>query len=92
MTDMTEEEAIQQLWQFPCDFLFKAMAFAQDGVEEQIIAAIQKHAPGEYIAKSKPSRNGNYVAVSVNLVAKSKDHLDKIYREVNALDCVKLCL
>ncbi len=90
--ELTEEQAIEQLWQFPCDFLFKAMAHANQNAEDKIISVINKHVPGDYLPKLNPSKKGNYVAVSVTFKAKSKSQLDRIYIAVNELDCVKVCL
>ncbi|MDQ7049658.1 MAG: DUF493 domain-containing protein [Enterobacterales bacterium] len=85
---MSEDE----LWQFPCDFMFKAMAHANRNAEDEIITVINRHIPGDYVAKLNHSKNGNYVAVTVNLMATSKQQLDEIYLAVNELDCVKVCL
>ncbi len=90
--ELTEEQAIEQLWQFPCDFLFKAMAHANQNAEDKIISVINKHVPGDYLPKLNPSKKGTYVAVSVTFKAKSKAQLDQIYLAVNELDCVKVCL
>lgn len=92
LEDKSEQELVEALWQFPCAFVFKAMAYARTGVEDEIIAQIQKYAPGDYIPKLNLSKKGTYVAVSVSLTATSKEQLDKIYLAVNALDCVKVCL
>ena len=88
----TNEEISDYLWQFPCDFLFKAMAYAVPGVEQEIIQVIQRFVPGEYQAKLSPSKKGNYVAVSVTFIATSKSQLDEIYLAVNELENVKVCL
>jgi uncharacterized protein len=48
--------------------------------------------PGDYVPKLNPSKNGNYVAVTVTFTAQSKDQLNTIYLAVNELDCVKVCL
>lgn len=87
---MSEEEI--DLWNFPCDFMFKAMAYANKNAEEQIISVINRFVPGDYIPKLNPSKNGTYVAVSVAFKATSKEQLDEIYIAVNALECVKVCL
>ncbi len=87
MTDIQEE-----LWDFPCDFMFKAMAHANQSAENEIISVIQSFVPGNYVAKLNPSKKGNYVAVSVTFVASSKEQLDTIYLAVNQLECVKVCL
>ena len=90
--ELTEDEAIAKLWNFPCDFLFKAMAFAEQNAEDEIVSVINSFVPGDYVAKLNPSKKGTYVAVSVTFLAESKPQLDEIYHAVNALDCVKVCL
>ena len=90
--EKTEQEYVDDLWQFPCSFTFKAMAYANRSAEDEIIAVIQKHIPGDYIPKLNPSSKGTYVSVSVTFTANSKQQLDEIYLAVNALDCVKVCL
>jgi len=80
------------LWEFPSQFLFKAMAHAHPGVEELIVAVIQQHVPGDYLPKVNPSKNGNYVSVSVTFTASSKEQLDQIYIAVNEIEHVKFCL
>ena len=90
--DMTEEEAIAKLWNFPCDFVFKAMAFANRNAEDEIISVINQFVPGDYVPKLKPSKKGTYVAISVSFLAVSKQQLDEIYLAVNDLECVKVCL
>lgn len=90
--EKTEQEYVDELWQFPCDFMFKAMAYAKEGVEDEIVSVIQQHVPGDYQPKLTPSAKGTYVSVSVSFTASSKQQLDQIYLAVNALDCVKVCL
>lgn len=87
---MSDEEF--DLWNFPCDFMFKAMAYANQSAEEEIVSVINKFVPGDYIPKLNPSKNGTYVAVTITFKATSKQQLDEIYLAVNALECVKVCL
>ena len=89
---LTEQQAVQELWQFPCDFMFKAMAHANQNAEDHIVTVINKHVPGDYVPKLNLSSKGSYIAVSVTFKASSKQQLDEIYLAVNALDCVKVCL
>ena len=90
--ELTEEQSIEKLWQFPCDFMFKAMAHADQNAEDKIVSVINQHVPGDYAPKLNPSKKGNYVAVTVTFRASSKQQLDTIYLAVNALECVKVCL
>ena len=81
-----------ELWKFPCDFAFKAMTLAIDGIENDVISAIQKHAPGDYTAKLKPSRGGKYVSVTIVIYLTDKQQLDNIYKDVYAVEGVKMML
>ena len=87
-----EQNSNEELWQFPCQFVFKAMAFATDGVEDEIVSVIQQHIPGDYSPKLNPSKTGKYVSVTVTFTATSKQQLDDIYIAVNELESVKFCL
>ena len=82
----------KDLWKFPCNFSFKAMTLAIDGIENDIVSAIQKHAPGNYSAKIKPSAAGKYVSVTVKIYPSDKQQLENIYKEVYAVEGVKMLL
>ncbi len=92
MSNEQDDSHIPELWEFPCQFLFKAMAHAHPGIEDEIVAVIQEFVPGDYSPKVNPSKNGNYVSVSVTFTASSKQQLDDIYIAVNKLEKVKFCL
>ncbi|RUO32158.1 hypothetical protein CWE12_04030 [Aliidiomarina sedimenti] len=81
-----------QLLDFPCDFTFKVMGLATDSLEEQIVAVVQQHAPGDYQPKQRPSSKGTYASVSINVVVHSKDHVELLYRELSAIDDVRYVL
>lgn len=87
---MTKTDA--DLWQFPCDFVFKAMTLAIEGIENNVISAIQKHVPGNYTATLKPSSAGKYLSVTVNIYIADKQQLENIYQEVHAIEGVKMLL
>lgn len=82
----------EELWQFPCDFMFKALAHANQQADDKIVSVINQFIPGDYVAKINPSQKGNYESVTVTFKAESKKQLDEIYIAVNKLDCVKVCL
>ncbi len=92
IAEKTEEDYVNELWQFPCSFMLKAMAYAKPGVEDEVVAVIQRFVPGDYTAKLNPSAKGTYVSVSVSFTASSKAQLDEIYLAVNELENVKVCL
>lgn len=81
-----------ELLDFPCDFTFKVMGLSSDSLEDQILAVVQQHAPGDYQPKKRPSSKGNYISVSVNVVVQSKDHVELLYRELSAIEDVRYVL
>ena len=87
---MTDDK--NDLWRFPCDFAFKAMTLAIEGIENNVVGAIQKHVPGDYIATLKQSSGGKYLSVTVNIHLTSLQQLNNIYEEVHAIDGVKMLL
>jgi len=91
---MTELSATDQkeLWTFPCNFTFKAMTLAIDGIENNVVSAIQKHVPGDYQAVLKASKGGKYFSVSVHIHLTNKQQLDAVYKEVHAVEGVKMLL
>ncbi len=84
---MTDPHANQDetLLRFPCRFPIKAMGRAQAGVEAIVIQIIERHAPDtrKDALRTRPSRNGNWVSVTVEIEARSKGQLDAIYRELS---------
>lgn len=91
MTELSATEK-KELWTFPCNFTFKAMALAVDGIENNVVSAIQKHVPGDYQAVLKASKGGKYLSVSVRIHLTNKQQLNAIYKEVHAVEGVKMLL
>jgi len=81
-----------ELLDFPTVLNFKVMGVACDELPDLIIAEIQKHTPGDYVPKLRPSSKGNYVAVSVAVTVTSKEHIEKIYKTLNAIEQVRYVL
>ncbi|MBK5931944.1 YbeD family protein [Halochromatium salexigens] len=75
----------ETLLRFPCDFPIKAMGRTEDGIEAILRAIIERHAPetSKDALRSRASRNGRWVSVTVVIEARSKDQLDAIYRELS---------
>lgn len=75
----------ETLLRFPCDFPIKAMGRAEDGIESILLAIIERHAPetDKERVRTRASRNGRWVSVTVVIKARGKDQLDAIYRELS---------
>lgn len=84
MTDPATDQD-ETLLRFPCRFPIKAMGRSEAGIEAIMMAIIERHAPetSAEALRSRPSRNGNWIAVTVEIEAHSKAQLDAIYRELS---------
>lgn len=82
------------LLDFPCDFPLKIMGARVDAFAQTIACVVVKHAP-EFDAASmvmRPSRAGNYLALTCTVRATSQAQLDALYRELSAHPMVKVVL
>jgi putative lipoic acid-binding regulatory protein len=61
------------------------MGRTEAGIETVLIKILDRHAPGTSMddLRSRRSRNGNWVSVTVEIEAQSKGQLDAIYRELS---------
>jgi putative lipoic acid-binding regulatory protein len=84
MSDSSADQD-ETLLRFPCRFPIKAMGRSEAGVEAILIEILERHAPetSAEALRSRPSRNGHWVAVTVEIEARSKAQLDAIYRELS---------
>ena len=72
--------------EFPCNFPIKALGIARDDFDSLIVEIVRKHYPDitEGAVKTKPSRQGKYISVTVTIEAQSREQLDNIYLELTA--------
>lgn len=77
---MTEET----LFEFPCEYAIKAMGKFSDNLELTVVEIVSRHAPDthNHKVKTKPSKDGNYVSITVTIQAQSKPQLDAIYQDL----------
>ena len=82
------------LLQFPTDFPLKIMGRNTEDFRSLVVGIVQKHA-GEIDASSieeRPSRDGNYVGLTVTIRAESKEQLDALYIELTSCEKVLVVL
>lgn len=92
MSDDNPEQ--KQLLQFPCSFPIKVMGRDESGFREVVLEIVARHA-GNIDANDvrlSPSRNGNFVSVTVTIQAHSQEQLDNIYRDLTAHEDVLVSL
>ena len=81
-----------ELLEVPTVLNFKVMGVACDELPDLIIAELQKHTPGNYSPKIKPSSKGNYHSVSIAVRVTSKEHIETIYKTLTDIEQVRYVL
>ncbi len=75
----------ETFFEFPCQFPVKAMGKADLKFDLLVLEIVRRHSTvidGQEI-KVRPSKDGNYVSVTVLIEATSKKQLDAIYQELH---------
>ncbi|KAA9131015.1 DUF493 domain-containing protein [Marinihelvus fidelis] len=88
---MSEETT---LLEFPCMFPIKAMGRASEDFESLVTTIVFAHAEpyaGEAVAINE-SAEGNFVSVTVKIVATSREQLDRIYMDLTDCEQVLMAL
>lgn len=87
---MADETAIQ----FPCSFPIKMMGRDNEEFRTTARAIVEKHAGAvaDEAIRTSLSRNGNFVSVTVTIIATSQEQLDNIYGDATAHDDVLIAL
>ncbi|MEN9898259.1 MAG: hypothetical protein RLZZ66_1908 [Pseudomonadota bacterium] len=81
---MSEPIAEETLFEFPCRFPIKAMGKNSGELELVVVDIVKRHAADTqyHEVNSKPSKDGNYLSVTVTIEATSKKQLDAIYQDL----------
>ena len=82
------------LLEFPCDFSIKAMGKAEPDFDLLVYQLVRRHAPDipEGALRSRASKGGKWVSVTVTLRAQSKEQLDAIYMDLTAHEKIVMAL
>ena len=88
---MMDEESILE---FPCKFPIKAMGKADRDFDALVVELVRRHAPdfNDATVKTRYSRAGRYISVTVTISARSREQLDNIYRELTAHERILVAL
>jgi putative lipoic acid-binding regulatory protein len=87
-------ETAASLLEFPCEFPLKIMGRAGADFVTLILAIVVRHA-GEVAPDAlsvRASSGGNYVSVTVTVLAQSQVQLDDLYRELSRHERVVMVL
>lgn len=71
---------------YPCDVPIKAMGLAEPGFDTLVVGVVRNHFPDldENAVTQRPSANGKYVSVTVNVLAQNRAQLEAVYRDLKA--------
>ena len=84
----------ETLLEFPCEFPIKMMGRVGDDFREKAVVLVEKHIGkiADDAVKTSPSRKGNFISVTVTIVAESQEQLDSIYRDLTDHDEILVAL
>jgi len=87
-------QANETLLTFPCTFPIKIMGIASEHFEATMLMLASQYIDDmkSVQVRSKPSKNGNYLALTLTFEAQSQAQLDKLYRDFSGHPDVKMVL
>lgn len=79
---------------FPAEIPVKVMGEASADFETLVVSIVRRHVPdlGEGAVRTRESRRGRYLSVTVRVVARSREQMDDLYRELSGHERVKVVL
>lgn len=82
------------LLEFPCSFPVKAMGKADPDFELLVVEIVRRQLPEQapHTVKTRPSKGGKWLAVTVTIEAASKAQLDAIYQDLTDHERVVMAL
>ncbi|ARD21330.1 MULTISPECIES: DUF493 family protein YbeD [Shewanella] len=81
-----------ELMEFPNSCPFKVIGAADDTLADRVVAVAQQLAPGDYAPTVKSSSKGTYYAISIRITVTSKEHIEKVYTDLAAIEGVNRVL
>jgi putative lipoic acid-binding regulatory protein len=82
------------LIEYPSIFPIKVMGAMVDGFAEALVDVALQFDPGfdASTMELRPSKGGNYLGVTLNITATSREQLDELYRALTGHPMVKIVL
>jgi len=80
--------------EFPCLYPIKIIGKAAENFREQVIAVVERHTGKitEGLIKVRPSRQNNYLSVTVTIAATGEDQLQEIFQDLKRIPDVLMVL
>ena len=88
------EDRTASLIEYPSEFPIKVMGAHADGFVDAVVAVARRHDPkfDDARIELRPSRGGNYLGITITVVATSREQLDALYTELSSHPMVKVVL
>lgn len=92
MTERTEQR--DELLRFPCEFPLKVFGRPGSEFEAAALQIVREHgaALAEDAIRTRMSRNGKYLALTITFEALDRQQLDAIYRDLSRCPAVVMVL
>lgn len=89
---MSEESS--EIMKYPCEIAIKAMGKNAPDFEDVVVEIVRRHVAtiDDGNVTCRPSKAGNFLAVTVRIQAQSREQMDRIYHELSAHERVTIAL
>jgi uncharacterized protein len=91
-TQIMLNTTFDEVMEFPNSCPFKVIGDADDTLVDRVVAVAQRLAPGDYAPTTKASSKGSYYSITIRITVTSKEHIEKAYLELAAIEGVKRVL
>jgi putative lipoic acid-binding regulatory protein len=93
-TPAQKPEPSASLISYPCQFPIKIMGHNQEGLVAAITHIARQFDPGfdASTIELRPSKAGNYLGVTITIMAINREQLDEVYRTLSGHPMVKVVL
>ncbi len=92
--NIADHQPKENILQFPCEFPIKVMGLSNNQFEIAVLSIVKKHFPklAENALKTRSSKQGKYLALTVTVTANSKAQLDAVYHDLTDCELVVMAL
>ena len=92
--NMPEIPHDQSLIEYPSDFPIKIMGIMQESFAQTMVEVVTIYDPTFHAGKMemRPSSKGNYLSLTVTILAVNREQLDNLYRALSSHPMVKMVL
>ena len=87
-------ESSESLIEFPCAFPLKVMGLLAQDFDALVVEIVRRHVTDieDGAVRTKPSREGKYVSLTVTVWVETKQQLDALYTELSGHERILMVL